>query len=46
MIKEQDSGAASQPVQLTRTERFYLLKVKKNEQDIRFLKTLPFTVGT
>jgi site-specific recombinase XerD len=42
MNKEQESGAASQPVQLTCTERFYLLKVKKNEQDIRFLKTLRY----
>jgi integrase/recombinase XerD len=32
-----------EPVQLAITERFFLLKMKKNEQDIRFLRTLRYT---
>ncbi|MDD4645708.1 MAG: site-specific integrase, partial [Bacteroidales bacterium] len=40
MENQRIDGIIKEPVQLTITDRFFLLKMKKNEQDIRFLRTL------
>jgi integrase/recombinase XerD len=42
MENQRTTGPFKEPVQLTITERFFLLKMKKDEQDIRFLRTLRY----
>lgn len=42
MENQKANGTPKEPLQLAITERFFLLKMKKDEQDIRFLKTLKY----
>jgi site-specific recombinase XerD len=42
MENQRTAGPFKEPVQLTITDRFFLLKMKKDEQDIRFLRTLRY----
>jgi len=42
MENQRRDGIIKGPIQLSITDRFFLLKMKKDEQDIRFLRTLRY----